>query len=99
MDREIRDKWCAALRSGKYEQGVGRLQSVTGKFCCLGVLADVVEPDQWDEYHHHRTFEPGAVYHFDHLGLPAHTETVLLVMNDHDHKSFNQIADFIEATL
>lgn len=29
-------KWVAALRSGKYEQGVARLQSDTG-FCCLGV--------------------------------------------------------------
>ena len=29
-------KWCEALRSGKYNQGHQTLQSTTG-FCCLGV--------------------------------------------------------------
>ncbi len=38
----LKEKWVKALRSGKYEQGVGKLQTYDGHFCCLGVLEDVV---------------------------------------------------------
>lgn len=31
--------WIAALRSGEYKQGASRL-SMSGKFCCLGVLCE-----------------------------------------------------------
>lgn len=33
------------LRSGKYEQGRGMLQSGTNKFCCLGVACDLAAKD------------------------------------------------------
>lgn len=36
--------WVAALRSGKYTQGKGRLKTVTAKgptYCCLGVLCSI----------------------------------------------------------
>lgn len=33
-------KWVRALRSGKYEQGVGSLSN-DGLFCCLGVACEV----------------------------------------------------------
>ena len=42
MKKEIADKWIAALESGKYEQGLGALNS-GGQFCCLGVLCEVLE--------------------------------------------------------
>ena len=41
MSRENGEKWLAALRSGEYEQGKGCLYS-SGKYCCLGVLEQVV---------------------------------------------------------
>lgn len=41
MDAAIRAKWIEALRSGKYEQAALRLKSSEGKYCCLGVLAEV----------------------------------------------------------
>lgn len=42
MREEVKDKWVEALRSGKYEQGIGYLHDLTNdKFCCLGVLCDV----------------------------------------------------------
>lgn len=34
-------KWVDALRSGQYKQGQGQL-SVDNKYCCLGVLCDVL---------------------------------------------------------
>ena len=40
MNREARDKWTAALRSGKYEQGYDYLNS-NDYYCCLGVLCEV----------------------------------------------------------
>ena len=48
MKRELRDRWCAALRSGKYKQGKGHLHQGR-KFCCLGVLADI-EGAEWELY-------------------------------------------------
>lgn len=41
MKPDIAEKWVAALRSGDYMQGAGRLRSVAGEFCCLGVLCDL----------------------------------------------------------
>lgn len=42
MKASVKRKWLAALRSGEYEQGQGQLLSA-GKYCCLGVLACVVD--------------------------------------------------------
>lgn len=41
MNQEIKAKWVAALRGGKYKQGEGCLNDGNGGFCCLGVLCDV----------------------------------------------------------
>ena len=40
MNPTVKEKWLAALRSGKYEQGEVALKC-NNKFCCLGVLADI----------------------------------------------------------
>lgn len=37
-----RAEFVKALRSGKYEQGKGRLRTKDDKFCCLGVACDVM---------------------------------------------------------
>lgn len=44
MNRQIRDRWIAALRSGQYEQGQGALND-GGRFCCLGVLCELAVAD------------------------------------------------------
>lgn len=36
MNKEWAEKWAAALRSGEYKQGTGRLRQ-GDRFCCLGV--------------------------------------------------------------
>lgn len=36
----VKDKWVAALKSGKYKQGRGQLNGENG-YCCLGVLCEV----------------------------------------------------------
>lgn len=49
MDKAIKDRWVAALRSGEYEQGVGALSYVDTdekrKWCCLGVLCDLAQKE------------------------------------------------------
>lgn len=53
MNPEVRAQWVAALRSGKYKQGVGRLKREASgfgpgdgeEFCCLGVLCDIQPPE------------------------------------------------------
>lgn len=50
MNPEVKQKWIAALRSGKYEQGSEKLRSVSG-YCCLGVLCDIYAQEhnaQWE---------------------------------------------------
>lgn len=48
MNKELKQRWIEALRSGNYKQGrfclrVKRYDS----FCCLGVLADLIDPNAW----------------------------------------------------
>src|ERR1700722_19140718 len=39
MDPALKAKWVAALRSGEYKQGDGKLHNRTDdSYCCLGVL-------------------------------------------------------------
>lgn len=44
MNHEVKTKWVAALRSGDYRQGRGKLRDLeceTPRHCCLGVLSDI----------------------------------------------------------
>lgn len=36
-----------ALRSGKYEQGIGKLKRLNGGMCCLGVACDISGLGEW----------------------------------------------------
>lgn len=50
MKKEVKDRWLAALRSGKYKQGKKVLRTEEGTYCCLGVLCDLAAQDgvgQW----------------------------------------------------
>lgn len=47
MNKEFKQKWIDALRTGKYQQGRGVLRTDNNCFCCLGVLCDLVDPNGW----------------------------------------------------
>lgn len=51
MNKDIADRWIAALRSDKFEQGTDNLCK-DGRFCCLGVLCELYmdEFDLADEF-------------------------------------------------
>lgn len=91
MDKELKRKWVEALRSGKYEQGHGALRK-DDKFCCLGVLCDVVDPNGWSE---------DCYWRGEYALPPSHvlgnlTASDLVYLNDEKNLSFEQIADYIE---
>lgn len=39
-------KWLAALESGEYEQGTEGFLCMNGKYCCLGVAAEIFKTEQ-----------------------------------------------------
>ena len=106
MNEELKIKWLAALRSEDYTQGKDYLCK-NNKFCCLGVLCDVIDSSKWVK----SMFTPGAFGYIDPIcmgGLPVHIgekfninsvmQFQLSSMNDNGY-SFAEIADFIEENL
>jgi len=67
---EVKAQWLAALRSGDYEQGHGIMRTLDNKFCCLGVLCDVLAPEEW-----HGTSMLGQYHGNDSLIFPSNIVT------------------------
>jgi hypothetical protein len=108
MKKADRDRWVEALRSGRYRQTTGVLRSLGGKFCCLGVAADVLIPEPW-EHDPARTlgytFEGNDDPHVllaatrGRIGLKREDHDTLAGLNDNRGWSFKQIADWIESNV
>lgn len=108
LNQEIKTKWLEALRSGAYNQGKGCLKNKNCEYCCLGVLADVLDPTLWNEeaYDYSSWGNPETTAYFQHEQAeqydiePVKTyEWDLMKMNDSLDYSFEQIADWIEENL
>lgn len=113
MEKNLKTKWVKALRSGDYRQGQDVLVNTSGtNFCCLGVLADV-QGCVWRLAKHDETelvpvspdggrawATDGAAYLSKSRagGLNREKQHTLMQMND-AHKSFKEIADYIEREL
>jgi hypothetical protein len=99
----LKEKWIAALRSGRYKQGQGKLRSMYDKYCCLGVLCDVVDPLVWKLQGHRYVYQglatspPAAIE--KEAGLCVQDISFLMKLNDKEGKSFHEIADYIEENL
>lgn len=86
---ENRRRWIGALFSGDYEQGDGYLCK-GGKFCCLGVAAEVLKNDLDINI----TTDSQGIVHYDGqmtsltpemkeaLGISDRDEIVLITLND-----------------
>lgn len=105
-------KWTAALRSGEYKQGKGLLKDPEGRYCCLGVACEVAIKNGLDLKIEVIPDESGATtYDGSYLTLPKAVADwlgyvrsepklggkVLTAMNDHEDKTFEEIADHIDA--
>lgn len=115
MDAELKTRWLEALRSGKYDQTTGVLNRVKEEseddankqpgYCCLGVLCDVVAPDDWAEpedadpyVRYHRSAQSTGVLcdvFLKEVGLNSRVAGNLIGRND-SGMSFEDIADYIE---
>lgn len=102
MNKELKNKWISALRSGAYEQGRVRLARKGGggqvQYCCLGVLLCVSGRfrSNWQFRDLGALSTVGALDLLDdNNGLAVTFER----MNDVDGKSFDEIADYIEERL
>lgn len=103
-EQDLRTRWIAALRSGKYKQGVGCLRDSTDRMCCLGVLCDLVDPNGWiDDGEEWQWRQPGASY--GSAKYPPDEITALafegsrgeLATRNDQGVSFADIADYVEA--
>jgi hypothetical protein len=96
MKAELKEKWIAELRSGKYAQGRMYLVNSLNQYCCLGVLCKVVGHDddtmktEWTCGGRYPTFVQSLLSQGDSYQLT--------VLND-GGKTFDEIADYIEAKL
>lgn len=87
MNKEWKDRWISALRSGAYIQNRGALMK-DGRYCALGVLVDIFGGFQ--------TREPYASI----LEITSNAERQnIIILNDMRGIPFNQIAVYIEEHL
>lgn len=119
MDKNIKKKWTEALRSGKFVQGKMSLKrkldaETEFRYCCLGVLCEVlteVNPDVTFEVAEndpnyqrvvYKTSKSGINLPWDLrgvVGIFPVVETTLVEMNDDEGKTFAEIADWIDDNL
>lgn len=106
---EVKSLWVAALRSGKYRQGRGVLNS-DGKFCCLGVLCEVLNiPSTMGDnavfYGGQASFLPDSAMLLSGLTCPYGAAITIrdrvqsLVTHNDSGVTFAEIADAIETQL
>lgn len=96
MDAQLKAKWIAALRSGKYQQTTHYLKDDDG-FCCLGVLCDIQGADFDAIRQQYRTLSLSS-NPVEYIGMLESEAPWLSQMND-TGRSFAEIADYIEKSI
>lgn len=106
MNKELKAKWAAALRSGEYTQTQRVLRNPdTGGMCCLGVLCIVAGLEITDSGMDVRGHEAGGYDVIRGLLKTNPTDPVpsyvlqgkFVDANDIYGKNFNEIADMVDA--
>lgn len=97
MNASFKKRWVKALLSGKYKQGQGYLRQYNPetdelRFCCLGVLRDIITPSS------RATTPMMSKFHTKQCGLSSDAQETLADLND-DGWSFKRIAAWIEKNL
>lgn len=107
MNKQVKQKWIDALRSGEYQQDKFTLKSPKG-FCCLGVLTDLYLKEKNQDWVYttkkgysfgefESTLSNVVINWCDFPNL--NKEGILIEMNDDFGKTFQEIADYIEENL
>jgi hypothetical protein len=98
-----------SLRSGEYKQGYSQLRTETSRYCCLGVLCDILPNNTWEfvpsrERYHSAIpgHDPMGLYLPDslleQLNLSGDEQSDLIGLNDNGY-TFDEIANVIEEHL
>lgn len=107
LDPEFKVKWLAALRSGEYKQGTGKMfDPRTNSYCCLGLAGHVCGiPDEkilggyFLEENAPKEYPPQLiVQQYSKIPFQTGLGEILYGMND-SGKTFSEIADYIETNL
>lgn len=110
MKKELKKAWIKALRSGEYKQGTNFL-CAEGKYCCLGVLADISLDTYWTISKSASFFAGREVWRIRYsteffsdkilkkLELSSHDQGILTELNDSRRWSFKKIANWIEKNI
>ena len=107
MNKAIKNKWVAVLRSDEYYQIHEMLRNTERGRCCLGVLADV-NGEAWiktEESPYPRYVEipnghfSASDYHGRGTCLTSSESGKLINLNDKQRLTFDQIATYIENNL
>lgn len=97
MDKELKAKWIAALRSGEFKQGREYFERYE-KFCCLGVLCKVSGNPTTLEYHSNWDAVTPIIGNQDVIDMLWRMNDGRDDVNIRPH-SFSEIADYIESHL
>lgn len=106
----VLDQWIEALESGEYKQCRFTMKR-DDRYCCLGVLCDILEPDAWGGFdpdrarsHEGNVSLPGSSIAQKVFGLkaamttrPVGVDVSIDELND-TGSSFEEIAQIIEST-
>lgn len=110
MEEGLKNRWVTALKSGTYQQGMDVLRTPDDKYCCLGVLCDIIDPDGWSkdedvEWMHQNGAEPNghgdttlSEWTQNETGISGEQVLMLTRLND-SLTDFDVIALVIETTL
>lgn len=96
MNKDLKQPWIDALRSGKFKQTKNNLKDGTGH-CCLGVLCEL-SPEKFKESLKDGFFEEELIDFIYWSGMSMAMMDVLAQKND-SGKTFDEIADYIEENL
>ena len=98
MTLEQKRKWVAALRSGRYRQGHGKITNKShGQtyYCCLGVAKELFGLPSPKGAGKNAGMPHGLPYSF----LSYRCQSRLMSLNDDERWSFAAIADYIEKSV
>lgn len=99
MNKELKDKWVAALRGNDYVQGQGALRTGDNRYCCLGVLCELAGyeafQNEFDSYVMAGSDSIPVTRYLNDMGLTAEQGNLLANKND-GGATFVEIADYIE---
>lgn len=112
MDKHLKTKWLAALRSNQYAQTKYQLVRERNKgeyaYCCLGVLCEVAGLEKSNDREHLNHFISKAGYHAE-ASLPTdlrekakitlEQQRELTALNDAKGYTFPEIATYIEENM